>query len=550
MSTGHEEARAGVTEASDLQLITRTRAGDPDAYATLFARHHALALRVATGIGGADLADDLVAEAFVRILALLKAGKGPQRTFGAYLKVTLRSVYVDHVRRDARLELHGDAADLPDVAMVDPTDERVEASLVTKAFSSLGSRAQTVLWLSEVDDVPPAEIAELLDLTPNAVAQLAFRARESLRQGYLAGHLGAVVRPECQEVADFLPAYVRGSQTPRRTARVEQHVADCVRCALALAELQALESQLRAFLLPLLPPAALGIGVSGGARSGDPLPAAPPAAPVGRFGRFRPSQGVVAASVVGLGCTVFASFLLRAVDNEAAVAADAVPVVVAPDGSQTTFPTAAPPTESTPGEPSASDSAAPSESPSESLSESPTESPSVSESPSASPTATPTSTTPSPTSAPTRSSRPEPSVSETPSGSATPTEGDPEPTTSSPRPEPPVGNPRVASGGAQPTATGGYSAGFRFADVPVGATVHLIARGPDVAITSVVGSGWSCTVAQGTTVACEATTAGGSSLTVGVRAPEGGDLRATLSAPGDPDLSNNAATAQLTPPRQ
>ncbi|MGH3716721.1 MAG: RNA polymerase sigma factor, partial [Micromonosporaceae bacterium] len=55
---------------SDAELITAVRAGDSQAYATLYARHATAATRLARTLArDSSEADDLVAEAFTRILA-------------------------------------------------------------------------------------------------------------------------------------------------------------------------------------------------------------------------------------------------------------------------------------------------------------------------------------------------------------------------------------------------------------------------------------------------------------------------------------------------
>ncbi len=512
-SPGMPASDSEAAVASDLELITRTRAGDADAYAALFARHHPLALQVARGLGGPDLADDLVAEAFVRILALLKEGKGPQRTFGAYLKLTLRSVYVDHVRRDSRVETQGDATDLPEVPVVDPTDARVETTFITKAFGGLAPRAQLVLWLSEVDEVPPAEIGELLSLTPNAVAQLAFRARESLRQGYLAEHLAVSVDPECREIAELLPAHVRGASTPRRTARVEEHVAACTRCALALVELQAVESQLRALLLPLLPPAALGVGTSPGAGRGDPLPVvAAGATPPSWWMRLRPSPGLSAAMVVGLTSALAVSLVGRAVDHDQeSLAADLAPIVLSgPLGNRGVDPSQVSMRALLGGSmgpvPSATDvdgSASPSVDPTETQAV-PTDSPT--DVPSTTPTVPP----------------PGPSATPTDEGSASPSPSEQPP----PPPEDPREVPAVTMAGAKPSApdSGRWSVAFLIKDALPGTTAQLMMRGQEGLIEGISGGGWSCGEAKATTVTCRAGSGGLSQVVVDVAAPYGGTL--------------------------
>ena len=53
-------------------------------------------------------ADDLVAEAFAKVLDTLRSGGGPDLAFRAYLLTTLRNTLYDRIRRDRRLELSDD----------------------------------------------------------------------------------------------------------------------------------------------------------------------------------------------------------------------------------------------------------------------------------------------------------------------------------------------------------------------------------------------------------------------------------------------------------
>ncbi len=61
-----------LADRTDADLIGATRAGDDQAYAELWTRHHPAALRQARALTRND-PEDLVSEAFSRILAILRA---------------------------------------------------------------------------------------------------------------------------------------------------------------------------------------------------------------------------------------------------------------------------------------------------------------------------------------------------------------------------------------------------------------------------------------------------------------------------------------------
>ena len=100
---------AGPVPPSDVELITASRASDPAAYAVLYQRHVVAARGLARRLmHGRAEADDAVAEAFARVLAQLKRGKGPDSAFRPYLLTTVRRVACDRSRAEARLVVSGE----------------------------------------------------------------------------------------------------------------------------------------------------------------------------------------------------------------------------------------------------------------------------------------------------------------------------------------------------------------------------------------------------------------------------------------------------------
>src|SRR5205809_406500 len=123
--------------------------------------------------------------------------------------------------------------------------------LVAEAFASLPERWQMVLWHTEVEGRPAAEVGPLLALAPNAVAALAYRAREGLRQAYLQAHLQLPPPDACRETITKLGAYVRDGLSARDRRRVDEHLKGCERCTALLLELQEVSTSLRGVLVPI-----------------------------------------------------------------------------------------------------------------------------------------------------------------------------------------------------------------------------------------------------------------------------------------------------------
>jgi RNA polymerase sigma factor (sigma-70 family) len=242
-----------LSTASDAELIRLTKAGDDAAYSALFVRHHPVALAVARSVARPEHAEDVAAEAFARVLSLLREGRGPGLAFRPYLLATVRNVNLNVIRSTKRETLVGDHSEIENLdALDDGVDAWLENNAISRAYKRLPRRWQTVLWLTAVEKRSNEEIAQQLGIKPNAVAAVAFRAREGLRESYLADHLQQVADPECQRVVDLLPAYLRGNITARRRRMVEEHVAECVTCAPLVAELQTASQNFAALIAPLV----------------------------------------------------------------------------------------------------------------------------------------------------------------------------------------------------------------------------------------------------------------------------------------------------------
>ncbi|WP_081913228.1 sigma-70 family RNA polymerase sigma factor [Glycomyces sp. NRRL B-16210] len=232
---------------SDPELIAATRGGDTTAYAVLYERHVHAARRLARILSKDPAgADDLVSEAFAKLLHTFREGGGPDLAFRPYMLQTLRNTFYDRIRRDKRVEFTDDLTphDSGEI-FVDPAVEGQERRYAALAFGKLPERWRMVLWHTEVEEDSPAKIATMLGMTPNGVSALAYRAREKLRQNYLTEHAADAPREECRWTVDRLGARVRGKLGERDAMKVDDHLDSCVTCNLLFAELTELNSGLR-----------------------------------------------------------------------------------------------------------------------------------------------------------------------------------------------------------------------------------------------------------------------------------------------------------------
>ncbi|GAA0590049.1 hypothetical protein GCM10010174_01220 [Kutzneria viridogrisea] len=242
-----------VPVVGDTELIAAVRAGSSRDFELLYQRHSGAARAFALHLTANSVeADDLVAEAFLRVLTALRAGRGPNEAFRSYLLVTLRNVSHEQFRRGRRVSVHEDMSEFDggyqpdDVVLV-----AAERSIVAQAYAQLPERWRTVLWHTEVEGSKPTEVAGLLGLTPNGVAALAYRAREGLRQAYLQAHLAAA-QERCRATVARLGAWARTGLSRRESVQVESHLDGCERCRQLAAELSDLNYTLAARIGPLL----------------------------------------------------------------------------------------------------------------------------------------------------------------------------------------------------------------------------------------------------------------------------------------------------------
>jgi RNA polymerase sigma factor (sigma-70 family) len=254
---------ADFDDKSDAELITAVRSGNLAAYGTLYERHVGAAYNLARQLARSKAeSDDLVSDAFAKVLDTLRAGKGPDTAFRAYLLTALRHTAYDKTRKNKRLDLNEDmttlsgaggaATDALTVPFSDTAVAGLERTMAAKAFARLPERWQAVLWHTEIEQQTPAEVAPLLGLTANGVSALAYRAREGLRQAYLQVHLAETSAERCRATADKLGAWTRDGLSKRERAQVEAHLDECDRCRALAAELADVNGALRAVVAPLV----------------------------------------------------------------------------------------------------------------------------------------------------------------------------------------------------------------------------------------------------------------------------------------------------------
>ncbi|MGV2951480.1 sigma-70 family RNA polymerase sigma factor, partial [Glutamicibacter sp. AGC46] len=264
------DSGARFTEVGDADLIRGVRTGSREAQDHLYRRHKQVALNVAfRHTNSPSDAEDVVSEAFLRVFRIIERGAGPDEFFRAYLMTAVsREAFSRNKSATKQIAVEDVQEFLPGDAHADKAMERHESNFAIAAFNALTERWKTVLWLTEVEELPPRDVAPILGMTPNAVSALAVRAREGLREAYLAAHMNGQsgVPANCADIREHLPAFIRGTLGIRNERDVKEHLKSCPNCAVVFGELNEIGATLRAYVLPLFVGGitALGIPASGG----------------------------------------------------------------------------------------------------------------------------------------------------------------------------------------------------------------------------------------------------------------------------------------------
>jgi RNA polymerase sigma factor (sigma-70 family) len=237
--------------AQEAQLARRAAEGDGAAFATLYDRYEQRIFTFCQRLtGSADDAADATQEAFVSMLERLPRLTDRDLNFGAYLFTTARhSAYrVMEKRRKAEPTDvlpergasgggfgagmdpdQGDPEEDPErKALVEGQQEQVRA-----AHARLPERQREVLVLRELEEMSYDEIAAIMDMNRNSVAQLISRARIKLRDELRGEALASIATssPECEKALPLIAMRDDGQLSdPLELAWLDQHLAGCDTC--------------------------------------------------------------------------------------------------------------------------------------------------------------------------------------------------------------------------------------------------------------------------------------------------------------------------------
>lgn len=205
----HDAVDASDATTTDAQLLDATRCGSTEAFGELFVRYQHIAVKVArrAGVRPGDV-DDVVADAWARVLRAIDGGKGPTENFPGYLATAIRRVSWAYNEHHSLQFATDDQATLDGVWI-----DEIPASLVDtdmgRALARLPRPWREVIWRVEVDREKVASIAAEQGKSANSVSAIASRARKRLRAELAA--LQGLDGPEA-EVAELAQRTHRGQR--------------------------------------------------------------------------------------------------------------------------------------------------------------------------------------------------------------------------------------------------------------------------------------------------------------------------------------------------
>ena len=245
---------------SEKELVAFAEAGQNQAFDELYRRHAPSAWRLSLAVTR-DVHDaaDVMADGFAKVFTAIRVGRySPDAPFRPYLLTTVRNTAIDLIRsrRHESTGTHGTATErIVDLRTghdpVATLEADENACFVSDAFAKLPERWRSVLWLTEVEDMKPRDIAPIVGLTPNATAQLAVRARKGLREQYLLTHVAATGDRNCSRAVARLGAYVDGGLEAADVAKVERHLRLCATCTERHDQLAHVAEQVPRLAMPL-----------------------------------------------------------------------------------------------------------------------------------------------------------------------------------------------------------------------------------------------------------------------------------------------------------
>ncbi len=167
------------------QLLDRAKDYDCAALGELYDRYAAKIYNyIYYQVGDPDLAEDLTASVFTKLLDAIRTDKAWQLSFSAWLYRIAHNLVVDHFRR-AEHEKALPLNELITAAVDDPlssVERTLSSDAVRKAMRNLTAEQQLVILLKFSEELSNQEVAQIMGKTEGAIKSLQYRALAALRR--------------------------------------------------------------------------------------------------------------------------------------------------------------------------------------------------------------------------------------------------------------------------------------------------------------------------------------------------------------------------------
>jgi RNA polymerase sigma factor (sigma-70 family) len=255
----------------EVRLARAAAAGDGQAFARLYdayeGRIYTFCFRL---VGNEQDAQDAMQDAFLKVLQRLPSLQDRELNFGAYLFTAARNASYDVIGRRKKADavdeipeagarpVYGDASPLD----LDPERTAMLGSLqesVRGANERLPERQREVLALRELEELSYDEIAEIMDMNRNSVAQLISRARIKLRDELRGSALASVATSsaDCERALPLISMRQDGQlKSDEDRAWLAAHIDGCDTCKVSVDAMEEAGISYRAWT-PVVPAAFL-----------------------------------------------------------------------------------------------------------------------------------------------------------------------------------------------------------------------------------------------------------------------------------------------------
>jgi RNA polymerase sigma factor (sigma-70 family) len=225
--------------AEEARMARAAATGDGSAFAALYERYEQRAFNLAYRITGYEAdAADAVQEAFLDVMRRLPRLADHGLAFGPRLFAATRNAGYDLMHKQARTR---------------PSETNLELQQVDirEASMRLPERQREVLALRDLEELSYEEIAAIMEVNGNTVAQLISRARINLCDEMRGTALASVAAPsaECERALPLIATRDDGQleAASRDAAWLDAHLAGCRRCRVGVEAMQEADVAYRAW---------------------------------------------------------------------------------------------------------------------------------------------------------------------------------------------------------------------------------------------------------------------------------------------------------------